>query len=70
MLFRSIGLSLVKSFVKLHEGKIILKSEPNIGSEFIIILPVKQVDNSLGVNEIKKDIADRINVELSDIYTE
>lgn len=65
-----IGLSLVKSFVKLHEGKIILKSEPNIGSEFIIILPVKQVDNSLGVNEIKKDIADRINVELSDIYTE
>ena len=35
-----IGLSLVKSFVELHEGKIILKSEPNIGSEFIIILPV------------------------------
>ncbi|MCB2353788.1 sensor histidine kinase [Clostridium estertheticum] len=65
-----IGLSLVKSFVKLHEGKIILKSEPNIGSEFIIILPVKQVDNSLGANEIKKDITDRINIELSDIYTE
>ncbi|MBU3178550.1 HAMP domain-containing histidine kinase [Clostridium estertheticum] len=65
-----IGLSLVKSFVKLHEGKIILKSEPNIGSEFIIILPVKQVDNSLAVNEIKKDITDRINIELSDIYTE
>ncbi|MCB2308311.1 HAMP domain-containing histidine kinase [Clostridium estertheticum] len=65
-----IGLSLVKSFVELHEGKIILKSEPNIGSEFIIILPVKQVNNSLGANEIKKDITDRINIELSDIYTE
>ncbi|NNU75191.1 sensor histidine kinase [Clostridium estertheticum] len=65
-----IGLSLVKSFVELHEGKIILKSEPNIGSEFIIILPVKQVNNSLGANEIKKDISDRINIELSDIYTE
>ncbi|MBW9154441.1 cell wall metabolism sensor histidine kinase WalK [Clostridium estertheticum] len=65
-----IGLSLVKSFVKLHEGKIILKSEANIGSEFIITLPVKQVDNSLGENEIKKDITDRINIELSDIYTE
>ncbi|MBU3071794.1 sensor histidine kinase [Clostridium estertheticum] len=65
-----IGLSLVKSFVELHEGKIILKSEPNIGSEFIIILPVKQANNSLGANEIKKDITDRINIELSDIYTE
>ncbi|MBU3183402.1 sensor histidine kinase [Clostridium estertheticum] len=65
-----IGLSLVKSFVELHEGKIILKSEPDIGSEFIIILPVKQANNSLGANEIKKDITDRINIELSDIYTE
>ncbi|WP_298845862.1 sensor histidine kinase [Clostridium sp.] len=65
-----IGLSLVKSFVELHEGKIILKSQPNIGSEFIIILPVKQVDNSLDIKEIKKNIDDRINIELSDIYTE
>ena len=65
-----IGLSLVKSFVELHEGKIILKSEPNIGSEFIIILPVKQASKSLDVTEIKKDIADRVNIELSDIYTD
>ena len=63
-----IGLSLVKSFVELHEGKIILKSEPNIGSEFIIILPVKQASKSIDVTEIKKDIADRVNIELSDIY--
>jgi len=65
-----IGLSLVKSFVELHGGNIVLKSEPNIGSEFIIILPVNQVSSSLAVTEIKKDIADRINIELSDIYKE
>ena len=65
-----IGLSLVKSFVELHGGNIVLKSRPNIGSEFIIILPVNQVSSSLAVTEIKKDIADRINIELSDIYKE
>ncbi|MBU3110346.1 sensor histidine kinase [Clostridium lacusfryxellense] len=65
-----IGLSLVKAFVQLHQGKIILKSEPNIGSEFIIILPVTLASKSIDLTEIKKDIADRINIELSDIYTE
>lgn len=35
-----IGLSLVNELVKLHRGKIDLKSEPNKGSEFTIILPL------------------------------
>ncbi|MBU3182072.1 sensor histidine kinase [Clostridium psychrophilum] len=65
-----IGLSLVKSFVELHKGKIILKSEPNIGSEFIIILPVNLISKSQDVPEMKKDLTDQISIELSDIYTE
>ena len=37
-----LGLTLTKQLVKLHKGEIYLKSELNKGSEFIIILPVKQ----------------------------
>lgn len=37
-----LGLTLVKQLVKLHKGKIYLESEIGKGSEFIIILPVKQ----------------------------
>ena len=35
-----IGLSIVKSFVELHNGTIEVKSEVNRGSEFIITLPI------------------------------
>ncbi|MFI0430603.1 two-component regulator propeller domain-containing protein [Mariniflexile sp. HMF6888] len=35
-----IGLSLVKSLVELHKGKIKVKSEPNKGSEFIVRIPI------------------------------
>ena len=37
-----LGLTLVKQLVKLHKGNIYLESELGKGSEFIIILPVKQ----------------------------
>lgn len=37
-----IGLTLVKSLVELHNGKITLISEVGKGSEFIITLPIKQ----------------------------
>lgn len=36
-----IGLFLVKTFVKAHKGKLILESEKNQGSKFIIQLPLK-----------------------------
>jgi signal transduction histidine kinase len=37
-----LGLSLVKEVVDLHGGKILVHSEPNKGSTFAILLPVKQ----------------------------
>ena len=35
-----IGLSLVKSLVELHKGQITVKSEPGVGSNFIVLLPL------------------------------
>ncbi|WP_288222329.1 two-component regulator propeller domain-containing protein [uncultured Clostridium sp.] len=37
-----LGLTLTKQLVTLHKGKIYVKSEVNKGSEFVIILPIKQ----------------------------
>jgi DNA-binding response OmpR family regulator len=39
-----IGLSLVKEFVRLHDGEITVKSEPDKGSTFVVSLPVKKPD--------------------------
>ncbi|AWK52936.1 PAS domain-containing sensor histidine kinase [Clostridium beijerinckii] len=64
-----IGLSLVKSFVELHSGHIQLKSELGHGSEFIITLPSKQVEETNVETEIKDNIIERVNMELSDIYS-
>jgi len=46
-----IGLALVKSFVELHNGKIEVKSEPNIETCFDIYLPVIQ-DKCIAANEV------------------
>ncbi|RII33359.1 PAS domain S-box protein [Clostridium chromiireducens] len=67
-----IGLSLVKSLVELQGGTILVKSHINEGTEFIIQIPCKLVDeveeefsfcDSIGKNYIEK-----INIEFSDIY--
>jgi signal transduction histidine kinase/ligand-binding sensor domain-containing protein/DNA-binding response OmpR family regulator len=39
-----IGLALVKSFVELHNGKVEVKSEPNLETCFDIYLPTSQID--------------------------
>lgn len=39
-----IGLSLTKEFVKLHEGKIFVESEPNQGSTFVVLLPLDKAE--------------------------
>lgn len=39
-----IGLSLTKTLVELHNGKITVNSQLGVGSEFIVILPIDQED--------------------------
>ncbi|MCM1991642.1 PAS domain S-box protein [Oceanirhabdus seepicola] len=66
-----IGLSLVKSLVEMHEGTIEVKSEYGKGTEFIIELPVKLLNEETKVeknNNINQDKVERINIEFSDIY--
>jgi PAS domain S-box-containing protein len=59
-----IGLSLVNTIVKEHEGKIELKSEVGTGTEFRIKLPLKS-KNIQAVNEpINKPSMDRLNCRI------
>lgn len=65
-----IGLSIVKSFVEKHGGKIWVESEIGKGTEFFIKLPVKisNEDDMTGYEDCSSNIIDRINIEFSDIY--
>jgi PAS domain S-box-containing protein len=68
-----IGLSLVKSFVELHGGKISVSSELKKGSKFVIELPAielyeNQSQKPQTQNEISGGYVDVLNIELSDIY--
>lgn len=67
-----IGLSLVKSLIKLHDGKIELISEENKGTEIIIKLPnIKlECDNCHAPDYDSRGdtIISKINIEFSDIY--
>lgn len=65
-----IGLSLVKSFVELHDGKVVVKSKVGEGSEFIAILPANLVETGVIETEIKDNIVERVNLELSDLYSD
>jgi signal transduction histidine kinase len=67
-----IGLSLVKSLVDLHEGKISLKSEPGKGSEFVVELPDEAIPFedcvACTIDDNGQNI-ERISIEFSDIYS-
>ena len=65
-----IGLSLVKSIVELHGGKISAKSKPDEGSIFKIELPARTIENQkvIEVNKFVNSKIEMINVEFSDIY--
>ncbi|MCR8747066.1 ATP-binding protein [Romboutsia lituseburensis] len=66
-----IGLSLVKSLVDMHNGKITASSEINNGTTFTVSIPINTVDapiisTNISVNSDNK--VNRMNVEFSDIY--
>lgn len=67
-----IGLYLVKNLVELHEGEIWVSSSLGRGSDFIIQLPHKFIQNEEVAltleSELYKSPVERIKIELSDIY--
>lgn len=67
-----IGLSIVKSFVEMHGGTIDVVSELGVGSEFIIQLPVKllneQAYKEFNTPNNKQNYAEVLHIEFSDIY--
>ena len=65
-----IGLSLVKSMVELHEGRIDVESTLNVGTKFTINLPVKIIEETVIVDSDynAEDRVEMIKFELSDIY--
>ncbi|KAF5046243.1 Adaptive-response sensory-kinase SasA [anaerobic digester metagenome] len=65
-----IGLSLVKTLVEMHGGKIMVNSTVGEGSEFIFDLPVIVLDEKQVSDAIFYDSKiDKINIEFSDIYS-
>ena len=65
-----IGLSLVKSFIEMHGGKITVESTYGKGSNFIIKLPIITIDETKENKEysISPNYVDKMNIEFSDIY--
>ncbi|MFT8312711.1 MAG: ATP-binding protein [Clostridium sp.] len=66
-----IGLSLVKSIVEMHGGKITVDSKVGVGSVFKIELPARTAENVKVIKQTKimNNKIDMINVEFSDIYS-
>lgn len=65
-----IGLSLVKSIVDMHDGDIKALSEYGKGSEFIIELPVRLVEEEqISDGRLYESKVEKINIEFADIYS-
>jgi signal transduction histidine kinase len=64
-----IGLELVSHLTKLHGGNISLKSELDVGSEFIITFPINKINiDDESYELVKRNKIDQLEVEFSDIY--
>lgn len=68
-----IGLSLVKSLVELHQGNITVNSTYGNGTEFVIELPIKIVEDykcsNIEATNLNNSSIERIKIEFSDIYS-
>jgi len=66
-----IGLYLVRSLVEMHGGTIEVKSEYGKGSEFIVKLPLRLLEDdetAATAEDASSVCVDRVNIEFSDIY--
>ena len=66
-----IGLTLVKSLVKLHNGEVYVNTEFEEGTQFCIELPIRKIKNFKNNNVREKSIVSKVekfNIEFSNIY--
>ena len=66
-----IGLSLVKSLVEMHKGRIYVNTEITDGTEFCIELPIRKIMNTCSNQAWQKNLnskVERFDIEFSDIY--
>lgn len=63
------GLSIVKALISMHNGEITYNSNYQDGSEFIISLPLKKLDDEVQTieNNMDYNLLERINIEFSDL---
>ncbi len=57
---KGLGLAFVKEVIELHGGKILVQSEPNVGTIFSILLPAKDVPQE-GARKICQEISSQSN---------
>lgn len=63
-----IGLDLVNYLTKSHGGSIVLNSEYGLGAEFIVTLPITNIDESNLIIQNHSSKIEMLEIEFSDIY--
>ena len=66
-----IGLSLVKSLVEMHGGKISVQSKYGSGTEFVIEMPIRMVPEEDAIvkgESVQQSNVEKIHIEFADIY--